>query len=349
VPPDSYRDFESFVFNFKILIHKVPIAIGTQSKQQRNTKGKTSQRSLFQQPLTTLNNIKKTIMEIAYINGSFIPKEDIRISPDDRGFIFGDGIYEVMKWYGSFFFDSESHLVRLKRSLREVRITWPQSDSFLKISSELIERNHLESKHALIYAQITRGAAPRNHSFPDPETEPTVYAFAREIKQAGSGLPAGVGVLLSKDIRWSRCDIKSVSLLANILSFQEAHERGMKECIFVRDGVITEGSRSNIFVFADGTLFTHPESGFILSGVSRKNIIRIAKESGIPVREEPFPEKDLSRVQEAFITNTSAEITPVTSFEAKKVGNGMPGPITTEIHKKFQAEILAMKKQIKAI
>jgi D-alanine transaminase len=286
-------------------------------------------------------------LEIAYFNGSFIPKEDIQISPDDRGFLFGDGIYEVMKWYGSFFFDSESHLVRLKRSLREVRINWPQSDSFLNISSGLITRNNLELKHALVYMQVTRGAAPRNHSFPDPEVEPTVYAFAREITQAGSELPAGVSVLLRKDIRWSRCDIKSVSLLANALSFQEAHERGMKECIFVRDGVITEGSRSNIFIVADGTLFTHPESGSILSGVTRKNIIRFAKESGIPVREEPFPEKDLAKIQEAFITNSTAELTPVTFLDNFQVGDGAPGSITLQIFNKFQAEIIALNKQIR--
>jgi D-alanine transaminase len=282
-------------------------------------------------------------MDIAYSNGTFLPKENIRISPDDRGFLFGDGIYEVMKWYGSFFFDSESHLLRLKRSLREVRINWMEADSFLNISSELIRKNNLENRHALIYMQVTRGAAPRNHSFPDPEVEPTVYGFAREISQAGSVMPAGVSVLLRKDIRWSRCDIKSVSLLANTLSFQEAHERGMKECIFVRDGVITEGSRSNIFIVAGGILLTHPESGYILSGISRKNTIRLAKESGIPVREEPFPEKDLTRIQEAFITSTSAEVTPVTSFDTLQVGNGMTGSITSEIYRKFQADIRAMK------
>jgi D-alanine transaminase len=251
-----------------------------------------------------------------------------------------------MKWYGSFFFDADSHLVRLKRSLSEVRINWPEADAFLNIASELMKRNNLEQRQALIYLQVTRGAAPRNHSFPDPEVGPTVYAFAREIKHTGSELPAGVRVLLRKDIRWSRCDIKSVSLLANTLSFQEAHERGMKECIFVRDGVITEGSRSNIFIVANDTLFTHPESGYILSGITRKNIIRFAKESGIPVREEPFPEKDLDKIQEAFITNTSAEVTPVTFFDTIQAGNGLPGPITSEIHKKFQAEIIAVKKQI---
>ena len=282
-------------------------------------------------------------MDIAYFNGRFLPKEDIRISPDDRGFIFGDGIYEVMKWYGTFFFDPESHLVRLKRSLHEIRVNWPEAGTFPAFARELIKINGLEESQALVYLQVTRGAAPRNHSFPEPQVQPTSYAFVKEIAQPKSAPSSGVSVILRKDIRWSRCDIKSISLLANTLCFQEAHERGMKECIFVRDGFITEGSRSNIFIVADGTLFTHPESGYILSGITRKNIIRFAKESGIPVEEVPFPEKDLGKIQEAFISNTSAEVTPVTFFETRQVGNGIPGPITIQIHKKFQDEIRALK------
>ena len=196
----------------------------------------------------------------------------------------------------------------------------------------------------MIYLQVTRGAAPRNHSFPDPEVAAYSYMLLQGKQVRPNTDPGtGVKVILRKDIRWSRCDIKSVSLLANTLSFQEAHERGMKECIFVREGMITEGSRSNIFFVADGTLYTHPESGYILSGVTRKNIIRIAKESGIAVKEEPFPEKDLGKIQEAFITNTSAEVTPVTFFETMQVGNGIPGPVTLQIHKKFQDEIMALK------
>ena len=282
-------------------------------------------------------------MNIAYFNGSFLPKDAIHISPDDRGFLFGDGIYEVMKWYGGFFFDPESHLARLKRSLREVHIIWPEADTFLVFARELIKINKLEDRQALIYLQVTRGAAPRNHAFPDPEVQPTVYAFARETGQVSAESIKGVKVILRKDIRWSRCDIKSVSLLGNILSFQEAHERGMKECVFVRDGMITEGSRSNIFLVSDGTLYTHPESGYILSGVTRKNIIRFAKESGIIVREMPFPEKDLGNIQEAFISNTSAEVTPVTAFESMQVGTGLPGPVTLQIHRKFLDEILKLR------
>ena len=282
-------------------------------------------------------------MNIAYFNGNFIPKDNIRISPDDRGFLFGDGIYEVMKWYGGFFFDTESHLARMKRSLTEVRINWPEADTFPSIAKELIKINKLEESQALIYLQVTRGAAPRNHAFPDPEVQPTVYAFARGAAQTGTETVTGVKVILRKDIRWSRCDIKSVSLLANTLSFQEAHERGMKECIFVREGMITEGSRSNLFLVADGILYTHPESGYILSGVTRKNIIRLAKESGIIVKEVPFPEKDLGSIREAFISNTSAEVTPVTAFESMQVGTGLPGPVTLQIHRKFNDAILKLR------
>jgi D-alanine transaminase len=282
-------------------------------------------------------------MNIAYFNGTFLPKENIRISPDDRGFLFGDGIYEVMKWYGSFFFDPQSHHARLKRSLREVHINWPEADNLKSIARELIRINKLEEKQALVYLQVTRGEAPRNHSFPDPEVQPTAYAFARETGQPSTEVRPGVGVILRKDIRWSRCDIKSVSLLANTLSFQEAHERGMKECIFVREGMITEGARSNIFIVSDNSLYTHPESEYILSGITRKNILRYAKESGIDVKELPFPEKNLGMIQEAFISNTSAEVTPVTFFEAMKVGNGMPGEVTLLIHKKFRDELTALK------
>jgi D-alanine transaminase len=224
-----------------------------------------------------------------------------------------------------------------------VRINWPEADTFPSFARELIKINKLEERQALIYLQVTRGPAPRNHAFPDPAVKPTAYAFVRETGQTGTETVTGVKVILRKDIRWSRCDIKSVSLLANTLSFQEAHERGMNECIFVREGMITEGSRSNIFLVANGILYTHPESGYILSGVTRKNIIRLAKESGISIREVPFPEKDLGSIEEAFISNTSAEVTPVTAFESIRVGTGSPGPVTLQIHRKFLDEILKLR------
>jgi len=282
-------------------------------------------------------------MEIVYFNGKFIPKNEVKISPDDRGFLFADGIYEVVRWYEGFFFDMESHLTRLKRSLRELRINWAGTDSFAAFALELIKANKLENQPSMVYLQVTRGAAKRTHAFPSPDVEPTVYAFAGSFVPDTLSKEKGIKVMLKEDIRWSRCDIKSISLLANTISFQEASENGSKECIFVRNGLITEGSRSNIFFVIDGTLFTHPESNHILSGVTRKNILRLAQESDIRIREEALLENRLRLVQEAFIVNTSAEVTPVTEIGGNTLGDGLPGPVTKMLGEKFDAEIKALK------
>ena len=282
-------------------------------------------------------------METAYFNGNFFRKDEIRISPDDRGFLLADGIYEVVRWYAGSFYDMSSHILRLKRSLRELRINWPDSDSFPGIAYDLIKINKLETQPAMVYLQVTRGVAKRSHCFPSPETEPTVYAYAWGFSPESDLKETGVKVMLKEDIRWSRCDIKSVALLPNTISFQEAHENGLKECIFVRNGLITEGSHSNIFFVIDGTLFTHPESNFVLSGITRKNILRIAEESDIKIREEAVRENRIRFIQEAFITNTSAEVTPVTEIGGNTLGEGVPGPVTKLIRDKFDGEIKALK------
>jgi D-alanine transaminase len=282
-------------------------------------------------------------MEIAYFNGTYIPKDDIRISPDDRGFLFAEGIYEVVRWYESFFYDMEGHLQRMKRSLRETLIQWPDEDSFPVIARELVRLNNLERSPALVYIQVTRGAAKRTHSFPSPPVNPTVYASAKDFIPENAGKESGIGIILKEDIRWGRCDIKSVALLPNTLCFQEATARGFFECAFVRNGIITECSHSNIFFVIKGILYTHPESVTVLSGITRKNIIRVAKNAGIPVKEEAIAEKRLNNVQEIFITNTSGEITPVTKVNDLIIGGGIPGPVTRMIREKFNDEICALK------
>ena len=282
-------------------------------------------------------------METAYFNGKLLPKDEIKLSPDDRGFLFADGIYEVVRWYKGFFYDMNGHMARLKRSLRELRINWTDADKFPSIADDLIKINKLENEPAMIYLQVTRGAARRSHSFPSPEVLPTTYSYAWGFKPDSQSKESGIKVMLKEDIRWTRCDIKSVALLPNTLSFQEAYENGMKECIFVRNGLITEGSHSNIFFVIDGTLFTHPESNHILSGITRKNILRIADESGIKIREEAVLENRIRLVKEAFITNTSAEVTPVTEIGGNTVGDGVPGPVTKIIRDKFEDEIKAFK------
>jgi len=282
-------------------------------------------------------------MATVYFNGNFIPKDEVKISPDDRGFLFADGIYEVVRWYEGFFYDMNSHVSRLGRSLKELRINWTEQGSFPLIADELIKTNNLANQPAMVYLQVTRGAARRMHSFPSPEVNPTIYANAWGFIPDNRLKEEGIKVMMKEDIRWSRCDIKSVALLANTMSFQEAHENGLKECIFVRNGLFTEGSRSNIFFVIEGTLFTHPESNHILSGVTRKNVLRIAEEAGIKIREEAVRENSVRVIQEAFITNTSAEVTPVVELGGNTVGDGLPGRITRLIQKKFDAEIIASK------
>jgi D-alanine transaminase len=282
-------------------------------------------------------------METAYFNGKLLPKDEIRISPDDRGFLFADGIYEVVRWYEGSFYDMNSHCIRLKRSLRELRINWADADLFPSFANDLIKHNNLENQPAMVYLQVTRGAARRSHSFPSPEVLPTAFAYAWGFVPDNQSRETGIKVMLKEDIRWSRCDIKSVALLPNTLSFQEASENGLKECIFVRNGIITEGSHSNIFFVIDGALFTHPESNHVLSGITRKNILRIAQESGIKIREEAVHENRIRFIQEAFITNTSAEVTPVIELGGNTLGEGLRGPITRLISDKFDAETRALK------
>ena len=282
-------------------------------------------------------------MEIAYFNGRYLPKENVNISPDDRGFLFAEGIYEVIRWYEGFFYDMDGHLARMKRSLKEILISWTEEDSFPVIARELVRLNNLGKSSALVYLQVTRGSAKRSHAFPSPPAEPTVYAFAREFVPENKGKESGVGVMLKDDIRWSRCDIKSIALLPNTLCYQEALDKGFFECAFVRNGVITECSHSNIFFVTRGILFTHPESGYILPGITRKNIIRVARKTGIPVIEEAVTEKMLRNMQEAFITNTSGEITPVITIDSMTVGEGIPGPVTRTIKERFNDEICSIK------
>jgi len=278
-------------------------------------------------------------METAFLNGEYLPREEIRISPDDRGFLFAEGIYEVVKWYGGFFYDMEGHHSRLKSSLRKTLIEWPGEDSFPEISRELIIRNKLEKVSALVYFQVTRGAAKRAHAFPVPPVPPTVYGFARDFIPENSGTRPGIAVMLKDDIRWKRCDIKSIALLPNTLSFQEALDKGYRECAFVRNNLITECTHSNIFFVIGEELRTHPESEFILSGITRKNILRIAGKSGISVREEAVSQDMISRINEAFITNTSGEILPVIRLGNLEIGNGEAGPVTRILREKFNDEI----------
>jgi D-alanine transaminase len=280
-------------------------------------------------------------MEIVYLNGQYVPREQAVISPDDRGFLFGDSVYEVLRWYGGYFFDMEGHLNRLRRSLNETRIAWNDFDSLPEISEKLIHENNLGDGCTIVYIQVTRGASPRNHAFPDPPVQPTVYVSVRRQSIDTLAWERGIAIAPVEDPRWNRCDIKSTALLANILPYQEAHDNGFAEVCFIRDGFVTEGAHSNIFFVRDNTVYTHPESNRILSGITRKNVISIAAENSIRLVEEAVAADMIPYMNEAFITNTSGEVVPVIRIGEQTIGDGTPGSITRTIHRLFREKVLA--------
>jgi D-alanine transaminase len=281
-------------------------------------------------------------METVFLNGQFLPKEQAMISPDDRGFLFGDSVYEVVRWYGGYFFDLPAHAARLRRSLDETRISWTDESRIEEISLELIERNGLGTDCAIVYLQATRGAAPRNHAFPNPPVEPTVYGFARRHSLNTLACERGVGIWLTPDPRWNRCDIKTTALIANILPYQEAQDGGYKEVCFVRNGMVTEGAHSNIFFVRDGVLHTHPSTNDILAGITRKNIISLAQDNGITVVEEAVAADMIPYMNEGFICNTTGEIVPVIKVTEQMIGDGSPGPVTRKLQNLLREHIQSL-------
>jgi D-alanine transaminase len=270
-------------------------------------------------------------MEKVYLNGKHVNREDASVSPDDRGFLFADGVYEVVRWYGSFFLGMEEHHRRLIRSLREMEIDWPEVEHFPELCHSLLEVNGLSENQALVYFQITRGAARRTHQYPNPPVAPTSYAFASAFNPDKEARLKGVAISTAPDIRWARCDIKSVSLLGNTMSFQKAREKGMYECIFIRNGVITEASHSNVFFIKGSNLITHPPSNHILSGITRGIILELARKEGIRIIEDAVHAEELLQMDEVFLTSTSSEVTPVISIDGNQLGSGTPGEMTRRL------------------
>ena len=270
-------------------------------------------------------------MEVVYLNGQFLPKDQALISPDDRGFLFGDSVYEVARWYGGYFFDLPGHTGRFRRSMKETNMVWKDEAKLEEIFEELIERNGLGADCAIVYFQATRGVAPRNHAFPDPPVKPTIYGFARRQNINTLAAERGVAIWLTPDPRWNRCDIKTTALIANVLPYQEAHDQGFAEVCFVRNGFVTEGAHSNIFFVRNEALYTHPENNDILSGITRKNIISVARANDISVVEEAVATDMIPYMNEAFICNTTGEIVPVTRISDQVIGDGNPGHLTRKL------------------
>ncbi len=272
---------------------------------------------------------------IVYFNGFFIDKDKVAISPDDRGFLFADGIYEVVRWYRSYFFAFDEHMARLNRSLGEIRIDLNEKPDFFSIAMNLVKENDLMGKDAILYFQITRGVAKRNHPFPGPSVKPTLYIALSAFQPASELRVDGIKAISLPDERWSRCDIKSVALLPNILAKQTAIESGAYEAVLVRNGNITEASHSNVFGVRADTIITHPDSGFVLPGIARKVTFELCKDLGIHVELTPIRFTELEYLDELFITNTSGEVLGITTLDGINVSGGQPGKITNKLNEAF--------------
>lgn len=271
---------------------------------------------------------------VVYLNGQFLNEEDARISPNDRGFIFADGVYEVVKYYHGKPFRFDDHLQRLKRSLTELELEYTGVYELEEIFRILLKKNNLENLHAGVYIQITRGVNKRVHHFPQNIT-PTIYAFAFEMPSFKENLKNGIKVITHEDIRWQRCDIKSVSLLPNTMMYNKAVKKGAGECILIRDGIVTEATHSSVLMVKNNVVITHPLNNFILPGITRKVVLEICKRNKIFVEEREVTEKELFEVDEIIIAGTGSEITPVVQVDDKIISGKQPGKITRLLQQKF--------------
>lgn len=268
-----------------------------------------------------------------------LAKEDVRISPDDRGYYFGDGIYEVFRVYQGRLFEADAHFDRLERTAAALRIPLPHPREVMNSKlRELIAANELQT--GTVYLQITRGSAPRSHPFP-ANAEPVLFASTTEYERPVTAMQQGISAVTAEDIRWLRCDLKTLNLLPNVLAKQEALDRGANEVILHRSGTVTECSASNIMIVHDGKVVTHPANHLILHGITRMVVLRLARGLGIPVSEEPFTLDMLREADEAFITGTTVEVTPIIRIDDTPVAQGEPGPVTRRLQAAF--EQLALK------
>ncbi|HEX6942689.1 MAG TPA: D-amino acid aminotransferase [Gemmatimonadaceae bacterium] len=272
-------------------------------------------------------------MSIVYLNGQFLPRSEAKLSVDDRGFFFGDGVYEVTRVVRGRLFEWDRHAKRLARGLRELRIdAGLDLDTIRSLQERLVHENGILEGQGTVYLQITRGAAPRTHHFPPKGTPATVFLSATSFVPASEVRARGVAVTTYPDYRWSRCDLKTVNLLPAVMAKQFASDHDAFESIFVREAVITEGSHTNVFGVLGGEVRTYPNSNYILPGITRNVVIELAHELGIPVSETPIYLHEVASLEECFLTGTTSDVMPVVTIDGKPVGNGRPGPLTMRLY-----------------
>ncbi|MGE7781196.1 D-amino-acid transaminase [Peribacillus sp. NPDC097264] len=269
-------------------------------------------------------------------NGELKDRSAIQIDVEDRGYQFGDGVYEVIRVYNGKLFAADMHLNRLMDSAKLIQLKVPFTVAEIKErTKELITAENLE--YGIVYMQLTRGTSPRNHAFPIGEVDPVFVAYTKDMPYTGS--KPGVKAVTVEDIRWLRCNIKSLNLLGNILAKQEAVEAGCDEAIQHRDGTVTEGSSSNVAIIVKGTLKTHPTTNLILNGITRQILLKLCNDNGISYVEEPFTLSDMMDADEVLYTSTGVEVTPITAIDGQLIGDGKVGSITLQLQKLFTQEI----------
>lgn len=275
---------------------------------------------------------------IAYVNGRFTPHAEAYVHIEDRGYQLADAVYEVWALFGGKLADPEGHFARLERSLSELRIEMPMSRAALTtVLKEAVRRNRI--REGLVYLQVSRGVAPRDHAFPNPPVRPSVVVTVSRVDREATEARAakGVAVVTTPENRWGRCDIKTVGLLPNALAKQKAREAGAVEAWFVDElGFVTEGASSNAWIVdGDGALRTRDTNANILRGVTRLTLMDVAREAGLKIEERPFTPDEARAAREAFITGAGSLVLPVVKVDGKPVGEGVPGPVATRLRRLY--------------
>ena len=274
-----------------------------------------------------------------YVNGMFVPEEQAKISVFDRGFIFGDGVYEVVPVINGKLVDKQYFLERLDRSLDELSIAWPcTKQEYMEVMEQLVESNHLTE--GIVYSQVTRGIADRDFPFPE-NVSPSFVAFTSSMELLDNPLvKSGIHVITTPDLRWRRRDIKSVNLLGQVLAKQDAITRGGHEGWMVEDRIVTEGVSSSAYIVKNATIITRPLSNVILPGIRRRTLLEIASNVGIDVEERIFTIEEALAADEAFISSATTMTLGVVSIDGHQIGNGTPGPVTIRLRELYKARVL---------
>ena len=274
--------------------------------------------------------------DFCYLNGEVMPLAEARIPVLDRGFIFGDGVYEVIPAYGRVLFRLTEHLARLAYSLKSIRLENPHDDAaWAKLLQQVVDRNPWDDQS--VYLQVTRGVAPRAQEFPKTTVTPTVFIMSYALKTpTAESREQGVAVVTREDYRWRRCDIKSTSLLANCLLRQEAEDAGAIETVLIRDGLVTEAATCNVFLVKDGVIVNPPKDNLILPGITYDLVLELARASGLPVDVRPVALAELFAADEVWLSSSTREVLPVTRVNGKPVGAGRPGPVYARMYRLFQ-------------